>query len=107
MNLRLLLQQQGLSVRQLAFELEVPLKTVQAWVYRGVVPSPANQAKLDEVVVCTHHWVIETPDGPVSIGRCRVCGEEREFNNSLDFMASSWARPQVYPKAPQSEVEDD
>ena len=53
MNLRLLLLQQGLSVRQLAFELEVPLKPVQDRVYRGVVPSPANQEKLDEVVTCT------------------------------------------------------
>ncbi len=107
MDLKLLLQKQGLSVRQLAFELEVPLKTVQDWVYRGVVPSPANQAKLDEVVVCTHHWVIETPHGPpVSIGRCRVCGEEREFKNSM-VTESIWTRPQVYPKAPQSEVEDD
>ena len=106
MNVKLLLQQQGLSVRQLAAELEVPLKTVQDWVYRGVVPSPANQAKLDEVVVCTHHWVIQTLDGPVSIGRCKVCGEERQFNNSTET-ATSWARPQVYPKAPQSEVEGD
>ena len=108
MDLKLLLQKQGLSVRQLAFELEVPLKTVQDWVYRGVVPSPANQAKLDEVVVCTHHWVIETPAGPVSIGRCRLCGEEREFNNSIGFTASFWAtRPPVYLKVPQSEVEGD
>ena len=84
MNMKLLLQQQGLSVRQLAAELEVPLKTVQDWVYRGVVPSPANQAKLDEVVVCTHHWIIETSYGPVSEGKCRICGEEREFSNSAD-----------------------
>ncbi len=80
MNVKLLLQ----SVRQLAFELEVPLKTVQDWVYRGVVPSPANQAKLDEVVPCPHHWIIETPDGPASTGRCRLCGEEREFRNSIE-----------------------
>ena len=84
MNLRLRLQQQGLSVRQLAAELEVPLKTVQDWVYRGVVPSPANQAKLYEVVPCPHHWIIEKPDGPVSTGRCRMCGEEREFSNSVE-----------------------
>ncbi len=84
MNLRLQLQLQGLSERQLAIELEVPLKTVQDWVYRGVVPSPANQAKLDEVVPCPHHWIIETPDGPVSTGRCRLCGEEREFRNSIE-----------------------
>ena len=106
MDLKLLLQKQGLSVRQLAFELEVPLKTVQDWVYRGVVPSPANQAKLEEVVACPHHWVIETPHGPVSLGRCKLCGKEREFNNST-VTESSWTRPQVYPKAPQSEVEDD
>ncbi len=85
MNLRLLLQQQGLSVRQLAFELEVPLKTVQDWVYRGVVPSPTNQEKLDEVVACTHHWIIETPEGPVSKGTCRMCGAEREFSNSIEY----------------------
>ena len=84
MNVKLRLQQQKLSVRQLAIELEVPLKTVQDWVYRGVVPSPANQAKLDEVVPCPHHWIIETPDGPASTGRCRLCGEEREFRNSIE-----------------------
>ena len=94
MNVKLLLQQQGLSVRQLAIELEVPLKTVQDWVYRGVVPSPANQAKLDEVVVCTHHWVIETSNGPISIGRCRLCGEEREFNNSTEYHAGGWTTRQ-------------
>ncbi len=84
MNVKLLLQQQGLSVRQLAAELEVPLKTVQDWVYRGVAPSPANQEKLDEVVDCMHHWVIERANGPISKGTCRVCGEEREFNNSVE-----------------------
>ncbi len=85
MNLRLLLQQQGLSVRQLALELELPLKTVQDWVYRGVVPSPANQEKLNEVLACAHHWIIATSEGPVSKGRCRLCGEEREFSNSIEY----------------------
>ena len=33
---------------------------------------------------CAHHWMIKTPDGPVSTGRCRLCGEEREFNNSIE-----------------------
>ena len=84
MNVKLLLQQQGLSVRQLAAELELPLKTVQDWVYRGVAPSPANQAKLEEVVDCMHHWAIERANGPISKGTCRVCGEEREFRNSIE-----------------------
>ena len=41
-------------------------------------------AELEEVVVCTHHWIIETPDGPVSKGRCRLCRAEREFSNSFE-----------------------
>ena len=56
---------------------------------------------------CPHHWIIETPEGPVSNGRCKLCGDEREFNNSMGIKESIWTRPQAYPKAPQSEVEGD
>src|SRR5688500_2168297 len=31
---------------------------------------------------CRHHWVIESPHGATSIGRCKVCTEVREFRNS-------------------------
>ena len=31
---------------------------------------------------CQHHWLIETPRGALSAGRCKRCGEEREFRNS-------------------------
>ena len=34
------------------------------------------------VVTCQHHWVIDTPRGAMSPGRCKRCGEEREFRNS-------------------------
>ena len=33
---------------------------------------------------CRHHWVIESPDGPMSKGACRLCGAEREFRNYLE-----------------------
>ena len=33
---------------------------------------------------CSHHWIIETPKGPVSKGRCKLCGEEKEFSNSAE-----------------------
>lgn len=33
---------------------------------------------------CAHHWVIDTPAGPVSRGQCKRCGEAREFLNSPD-----------------------
>ena len=31
---------------------------------------------------CQHHWLIESPRGATSMGRCKRCGEEREFRNS-------------------------
>lgn len=30
---------------------------------------------------CRHHWIIETPNGPFSRGVCKLCGEERDFEN--------------------------
>lgn len=36
---------------------------------------------------CRHKWVLETPNGPTSQGRCRLCGEVREFRN---YLASSY-----------------
>ena len=43
---------------------------------------------------CAHHWLIETAEGPVSKGKCQLCGEEREFSNSVQFMATYW-KPQA------------
>ena len=34
----------------------------------------------------SHHWVIDGPNGPTSVGRCG-CGQERTFSNSLSFTA--------------------
>ena len=35
-----------------------------------------------EAPVCRHHWVIDSPRGATSMGRCKVCDEVREFRNS-------------------------
>ena len=77
----------GLTIRNFALELDVPLKTAQDWVYRGVVPSTANQSKLMEYVHahCAHYWVIAVPNGPISEGKCQRCGHVREFNNSAEY----------------------
>lgn len=32
-----------------------------------------------------HHWIIDTPSGSVSEGRCRDCNETRTFRNSLGW----------------------
>ena len=34
--------------------------------------------------MCRHHWVIDTPNGAVSGGRCKRCGVIREFRNSSE-----------------------
>ena len=34
---------------------------------------------------CAHHDIIETPHGPVSKARCKLCGEEREYDTSLFY----------------------
>jgi len=33
---------------------------------------------------CTHHWIIDRPDGHTSRGICKLCNEAREFENSID-----------------------
>ncbi len=39
---------------------------------------------------CSHQWIIKPPEGPVSIGRCRLCGEERKLSNSGETRVN-WA----------------
>jgi hypothetical protein len=39
---------------------------------------------------CTHHWIIDSPDGHTSIGRCKFCGAMNEFSNDLqDILKTS------------------
>ncbi len=86
-DLKSWLSGQSLTVRDFALGLGVPLKTAQEWVYRGVVPSTENQAKLTEYVHahCAHYWVIAVPNGPISKGECQRCGHVREFTNSAEY----------------------
>ena len=32
---------------------------------------------------CRHYWIIEEATGPVSKGRCKFCGAEKDFKNIL------------------------
>jgi len=61
-----------------------------------------------EVAGCRHHWLIEPPRGALSRGRCKLCGEERQFRNSAsDYIwdddssstgYSSWRAVRSTPK---------
>ena len=40
---------------------------------------------------CIHYWVIGTPGGRYSLGKCKYCGETRgDFRNSYDEKAGQW-----------------
>ncbi len=39
---------------------------------------------------CQHYWKIASPNGPISIGVCKICGERSEFKNSIQ--GSGWDR---------------
>ncbi len=39
---------------------------------------------------CTHFWLIDSPNGPTSAGSCKLCGEVREFRNSM--YSSTWSK---------------
>jgi len=32
---------------------------------------------------CHHFWVIDVANGPSSLGKCKICGEKREFLNAF------------------------
>ncbi len=34
---------------------------------------------------CRHHWIIDFSQQIESKGRCRLCGEERTFQNKMSF----------------------
>ena len=44
--------------------------------------TPVVEEMEQQVAVCRHHWVIESPHGATSLGRCKNCDEIREFRNS-------------------------
>ena len=41
----------------------------------------------------TCHWVIEPPNGPVSMGKCKKCGTQKEFINSFEYNTWHGERP--------------
>ena len=57
--------------------------------FSGSLGADAPSAR-SYVVSCVHHWQIDSPNGPVSPGTCKRCGEMREFRNSM--YSSTWSR---------------
>jgi len=84
LDLKAWLDDHGLTVKAFAIDFDAPLKTVEDWVYRGKSPSKPYQERITDYVLthCTHYWLIDVPDGPMSQGVCRRCGQGKMFENS-------------------------
>ena len=56
---------------------------------------------------CGHFWVIEAANGPTSLGKCKYCGEKKEFYNGFPgynpLRRSS--NPMNLPKLPEVKVD--
>lgn len=53
-----------------------------------------NPNTIQTVNLCQHHWLIEEPNGPVSVGRCikPKCEAVRQFRNwnpDADFITNT------------------
>lgn len=50
------------------------------------MPFASSQLRDSEVQNgdCRHHWVIDSPAGPTSEGRCKRCGMRRAFFNVFE-----------------------
>jgi len=67
-----------------------------------------------EVGACRHHWIIEAPRGALSAGRCKLCGEERQFRNSAndyiwddDSSSTGYSGWRAVPSTPKLADDDD
>jgi len=41
---------------------------------------------------CVHYWVIESANGPVSLGVCQRCQERRHFHNFIVPPENRWGQ---------------
>jgi hypothetical protein len=48
--------------------------------------TPANEPRYEPATdsECKHHWLIASPSGPTSEGRCKLCGIQRSFYNVFE-----------------------
>jgi len=60
-----------------------------------------------EEQACHHYWVIDVANGPKSLGRCKHCGEAKEFFNAFpDFNPMRRkGSPLDLPKLPEVEMD--
>ena len=62
---------------------------------------------MTETATCAHHWLIDAPGGPTSEGRCKNCGETREFPNAAPWYGKEYMKRTLNPLGKGSRDPDD
>ena len=57
--------------------------------------SPQKQVNSES---CHHYWLIETPSGPTCRGICKLCGKERDFASTFEYLISKDAEKKSVKK---------
>ena len=53
---------------------------------------------------CVHYWIIDSPDGPTSKGRCKYCGIVADFFNNLQGCLNKTESPAAGNNSEESRV---
>jgi hypothetical protein len=64
-----------------------------------------SESLVRQTGACCHHWIIQSAVGPVSEGSCQICGEVREFKNSIDYEAE-WTNRRDVARSKVNERDD-
>jgi hypothetical protein len=58
---------------------------------------------------CHHFWVIDVANGPSSLGKCKFCGEKKEFLNAFPSFnpLRKNSNPLSLPHMPELEMDKD
>ena len=51
----------------------------------GKYSVPSNGHRCPKSPTEAHWWVIDSPRGPLSLGVCWYCGEQRQFANTMEL----------------------
>jgi hypothetical protein len=76
---------------------------------KGRVKVKLEEKPVPPVDECSHYWVIEVANGPKSLGKCKHCGEVREFLNAFpDYNPMRRKNnPLDLPQLPEVEIDKD
>ncbi len=71
------------------------------------IKNAVAEKKQKEEQKCHHFWVIDIANGPSSLGKCKYCGEKREFLNAFPSFnpLRKNANPLALPRIPQVGLE--